>query len=203
MFAIGPLPIFPGSPEVPVAVAARTASATFASPSRLPSGFAEPVAVSSGGEVITVAGPRGPDDYVGGDSGAGVRLRVAVGRLNGPLHRVQIGRVTATRTLAAALNDHGDAAVLFSRCRGRNCATTSVWAIFRRHGGAFGAPLALARKTYRAAGSVTLNASGDALLAWEQNAPGTRYRNVLTRLRTAKGQPSAPSARPRPHRRSR
>jgi hypothetical protein len=179
----GPLALVPGSPQAPLALASVAAGAA---PSTLPGGVSAPVAISPGGRMLAVGGPRGTLDYVGSE-GTRVRLRAEIGPVGGRLRRISTNTITGTKTLATAVNDSGDAAIVFSRCVDRSCATRSVLATFRRRDRAFTTPVVLARRTGYPVAAVALNARGDAIVAWIQHRAQGRGNDVRTRMRHADG----------------
>jgi hypothetical protein len=95
--------------------------------------------------------------------------------------------VIATRTLASAVNDSGDGAVVFSRCVDRTCGQRMVLAMFRRSGHGFDRPVVLARRTGYPAAAVALNAHGDAIVAWIQHRAEGRGNDIRVRTRRASG----------------
>ena len=138
----GPLAVFPNSPQAPVAVSTMSAGAGLAAPVGLGGGLTAPVAVSPAGTLLAVGGPRSPLDVFGAE-GARSRLRIAIGALGEAPRPVAAPAIVATKTLAAVVNDKGDAAVVFSRCIDRACRERTVLATFRRRGRGFGEPLVL------------------------------------------------------------
>lgn len=182
----GPLALFPGNPQAPVAVSSTSDRAGYEAPIALPDGLGAPVAVSPGGRLLAVGGPRSPLDYFSLE-GPRSRLRIAIGPVGGPLRRIATHALVATRTLASAVNDRGDAAVVFSRCVDRGCSKRSVLATFRRRGRAFATPVMLARRTGYPAAAVALNAQGDAIVAWIQHRAHGRGNDVRARVRRADG----------------
>jgi hypothetical protein len=190
LFVGGPLTLVPvAEPQLPIALSARAAGGGFARPVPL-GAYGEPIAMSpSGLQSIAVAGARSTSDYFSLEHGKPSKLRVVIQKLGAPLHRIAAGNATATRFIDAAVNDSGDAVVMYSRCRTVACSTTSVWAILRHHGRAFSKPVPLAGKTFSADGSVAINPSGDALLAWSESRAGASVRtyDVRTRLWKASG----------------
>jgi hypothetical protein len=182
----GPLALFPGNPQAPIAISRASSGSDFARPVALPDGLASPVAVSPGGTLLAVGGPRSPLDYFGVE-GVRTRLRVGIGPLGGRVSRIATHGIVATRTLASAVNDAGDAAVVFSRCVDQRCSQRAVLATFRRHGRGFAAPVTLAKRTGYPAAAVALNARGDALVAWIQHRARGRGNDVRARMRDADG----------------
>jgi hypothetical protein len=182
----GPLALIPGNPQAPLAISRAAAdTSAYAPPVGLPGGLAAPVAVSPGGTLLAVGGPRSPLDYVGLE-GRRSRLRVGIGPVGDRLRAIATHGV-GTRTLATAVNDGGDAAVVYSRCVGRRCSTRSVLATFRRRGRAFSAPVVLARRTGYPVAAVALDARGDAIVAWIQHRAKGRGNDVRARMRRAGG----------------
>jgi hypothetical protein len=182
----GPLALFPGSPQVPLAIARVAAGAAGEAPIGLPDGLAAPVAISPGGMLLAVGGPRSPLDYFSLE-GARSRLRAGIGPLGGRLRLIPTQGIVGTRTLATAVNDRADAAIVFSRCVDRRCSARSVLATFRRSGRGFATPVVLARRTGYPAAAVALNARGDAIVAWIQHRAQGRGNDVRVRLRRASG----------------
>jgi hypothetical protein len=182
----GPLALIPGDPQAPLAISRVAAGAAYEAPVGLPDGLGTPVAVSPGGTLLAVGGPRSPLDYFGVE-GPRSRLRVGVGPVGGLLRRIAMHGIVGTRTLAAAVNDSGDAAVVFSRCVDKSCSKRSVLATFRRRGRGFAAPVVLATRTGYPAAAVGLNAHGDAIVAWIQHRAQGRGNDVRARLRRASG----------------
>jgi hypothetical protein len=182
----GPLALVPASPQAPLAISNMPVGAAFRAPTALPDGLASPVAVSPAGTMLAVGGPRSPLDYFGVE-GPRSRLRVGIGTAGGPLRRIATHGIAPTRTLATAVNDSGDAAVVFSRCVNTGCSTRSVLATFRRRGRDFDAPVVLARRTGYPAAAVAVNGRGDALVAWIQHRAQGRGNDVRVRLRRANG----------------
>lgn len=197
----GPLALFPGTPQVPVAVAPSLAAA----PVTLPHGLAAPVAVSPGGTLLAVGGPRGPLDYFSGE-GTRARVRVGIGPVRGPLRLVATRGLVATKALAAAVNDRGDAVVVLGRCSTKGCSHRDVLAVFRTRGRPFGRPVRLGAfgSTSIAGGPIAaaaMDARGDALVAWtERGRPGRQA--IRVRMRRADGRllrtRTAGTALPRP-----
>lgn len=190
----GPFALFPGSPQVPIALSDPSVPS---GPVALPSGLAAPLATSAGGTMLAVGGPRSPVDYFSLE-GNRARVRVAIGPIGEALRAVSTRGLVATKTLAAAVNDAGDAAVVVSRCRAKSveCRDRELLAIFRRRSGSFSKALVLAGRTDDASASVALNARGDAVVAWTRRAdngdtPATvgarvrRANGTLTKIRTA------------------
>ncbi|MEA2149406.1 MAG: hypothetical protein QOD69_1236 [Solirubrobacteraceae bacterium] len=177
----GPLALVPSSPQAPLAIAAVGAA-----PASLPDGLGAPVAVSPGATMLAVGGPRSPLDYFGRES-ASARLRAAIGPVGGRLRRIPTRGIAGTSTLAAAVDDRGDAAVVFSRCVNTSCATRSVLATFRRRGRGFTTPVVLAKRTGYPVAAVALNAHGDAIVAWIQHRAHGRGNDVRVRTRRADG----------------
>jgi hypothetical protein len=136
--------------------------------------------------MLAVAGPRSPLDYFSLE-GRRARLRVGIGPLGGAPARVTRPGVIATRTLASAVNDSGDAAVVFSRCVERNCAHRTILAMFRRRGHGFDRPIVLASRTNHPAAAVALNAHGDAIVAWIQHRAHGSGNDIRARTRRADG----------------
>jgi hypothetical protein len=198
----GPLAMFPGTPQVPLAWSTTsTPSGAFGAPATLPHGLSAPLAISPGGTALAVGGPRSPLDYFALE-GRSAKVRIGIGRAGAPLRLVRTRGLRASLTLAAAIDDRGDAAAVFSHCITKGCSKRMLFAAFRRRGGGFGSPLVLARRTGVPAGAVTLNARGDAMLAWtQQRADGGGY---LIRVRTRRADGSltpvrtAGTVRPRP-----
>ncbi len=182
----GPLALTPGTPQAPVAISSMAAGGTFGAPAGLPDGLGAPVAVSPGGTLLAVGGPRSPLDYVGVE-GPRARLRVGIGPVGDRLRRIPTRGIVGTRTLAAAVNDSGDAAVVFSRCVNTGCSTRSVLATFRRRGRGFTTPVVLAGRTGYPAAAVAVNARGDAIVAWIQHRAQGRGNDVRARMRRADG----------------
>ncbi|HVL96616.1 MAG TPA: hypothetical protein VM266_12215 [Solirubrobacteraceae bacterium] len=184
----GPLGLVPGTPQTPLAISSVGAGAGAVSPapSALRDGLGAPIAVSPNGTMLAVGGPRSPLDYFGLES-ARSRLRAAIGPAGGALRRIPTGRIVGTATLATAVNDRGDAAVVFSRCLTTSCSRRSILATFRRRGRSFTKPVVLAKRTGRPAAAVALNARGDAIVAWAQPRANGRRDDVRTRLRRASG----------------
>jgi hypothetical protein len=182
----GPLALVPGNPQAPLAISRIPAGAAYEGPVGLPDGLAAPVAVSPGGTLLAVGGPRSPLDYFGLE-GPRARLRVGIGPAGGQLRRIPSPRIVGTRTLASAVNDGGDAAVVFSRCVDKRCSTRSVLATFRRRGGGFTTPVVLAKRTGYPAAAVAVNAHGDAIVAWIQHRVHGRGNDARARLRRASG----------------
>lgn len=183
----GPLALTPSNPQAPLAISSAAApGAAFGPPVGLPDGLTAPVAVSPGGTLLAVGGPRSPLDYFGRE-GSRARLRAAAGPVGGPLAPISTRAIVATRTLASAVDDAGDAAIVFSRCLDRGCSKRAVLATFRRRGRGFTAPVVLARRTGYPVAAVALNARGDAILAWIQHRTKASGNDVLTRDRLADG----------------
>jgi hypothetical protein len=182
----GPLALLPGNPQAPVAMSSILAGATYAPPVNLRDGLGSPLAVSPNGTLLAVGGPRSPLDYFTLE-GRRSRLRVAIGPVNAGLRRISTNGIVATKTLASAVNDRGDAAVVFSRCVDEDCRTRSVLATFRRRGRSFGKPVVLANRTGYPAAAVALNARGDAIVAWIQHRANRRGNDVRARMRHANG----------------
>ncbi len=182
----GPLALLPGNPQAAVAISSILAGATYAPPVKLRDGLGSPLAVSPNGTLLAVGGPRSPLDYFTLE-GRRSRLRVGIGPVNGGLRRISTNGILATRTLASAVNDRGDAAVVFSRCVDTECRTRSVLATFRRRGRSFGKPVVLAKRTGYPAAAVALNARGDAIVAWIQHRAHRRGNDVRARMRHANG----------------
>jgi hypothetical protein len=182
----GPLALFPGTPQAPVAISTMAAGAAYEAPVGLPGGLGAPIAVSPGGTMLAAGGPRSPLDYFGLE-GTRSRLRVAIGPVGGPLRRIATHGIAATRTLASAVNDSGDAAIVFSRCVNKGCSTRTVLATFRRRGRGFTKPVVLARRTGYPAAAVALNARGDSIVAWIQHRAQGRGNDVRARVRRASG----------------
>ncbi len=176
----------PGSPQVPLAIARMTAGGAFGAPTPLPGGLSAPVATSPNGTLLAVGGPRGSLDYFGLERRR-ARLRAGIGPVDGSLDRIAMPKIIATQTLASAVNDRGDAAVVFSRCVTTSCAKRSVLATFRRRGRGFAAPVVLAHRTGYPVASVAVNAHGDALVAWIQHRAHARGNDIRTRVRHANG----------------
>jgi hypothetical protein len=162
------------------------AGGIFEAPVALPDGLGAPVAVSPGGMLLAVGGPRSPLDWFSLE-GSRARLRVGIGPAGGHLRLISTGGIVGTRTLAAAVNDSGDAAVVFSRCVSADCRTRSVLAAFRRRGRAFTAPVVLAGRTGYPAAAVAVNAHGDAIVAWIQHRAQGSGNDVRARMRRADG----------------
>jgi hypothetical protein len=182
----GPLALLPGNPQAPLAISTMPAGAAFAQPAGLPGGLASPVALSPGGTMLAVGGPRSPLDYFSLE-GRRSRLRVGIGPVGGSLRPISTRGIVAPRTLASAVNDRGDAAVVFSRCVGTTCSQRTVLATFRRGGRDFSAPVVLAGRTGYPAAAVALNARGDAIVAWIQHRARGRGNDVRARMRHADG----------------
>ena len=182
----GPLALFPGNPQAPIALSTAATAQTFGAPVALRDGLAAPIAVSSNGTMLAVGGPRSPLDYFTLE-GRRARLRVGIGPVGGVLKRVATPAIVGTRTLASAVNDSGDAAIVFSRCVDKSCRTRAVLATFRRRGRDFGAPVVLAHRTGYPVAAVALNARGDALVAWIQHRATGRGNDVRARMRRADG----------------
>jgi hypothetical protein len=182
----GPLAFLPGTPQAPVAMSTTPPGQPFAAPTGLPDGLASPVAVSPNGTMLAVGGPRSPLDYFSLE-GQRSRLRVAIGEIGATPRRIPTHQIVATRTLASAVDDNGDAAVVFSRCVGKSCATRSILATFRRHGRGFTTPIVLAKRTGYPVASVALNAHGDAIVAWIQHRTQGSGNDVRARTRLADG----------------
>jgi hypothetical protein len=182
----GPLALMPGTPQVPLAISRMAGGGIFEAPAELPDGLGAPVAISPGGTLLAVGGPRSPLDYVGLE-GPRSRLRAGIGPVGDRLRRIATHGIVGTRTLATAVNDSGDAAVVFSRCVNASCSTRSVLATFRRRGRGFTAPVVLARRTGYPAAAVAVNAHGDAIVAWIQHRAHGRGNDVRARLRRADG----------------
>jgi len=182
----GPLAVVPGNPQAPVAVSSAPAGGGFGLPRGLRHKLGTPVAISPSGTLLAVGGPRSPLDYVGLE-GPSSRLHVEIGPVGGRPQRIATGGAAGTRTLAAAVNDKGDAAVVYSRCVERTCSKRSVLATFRRRGGAFEKPVVLARRTGYPAAAVALNAHGDAIVAWIQHRATGRGNDIRVRTRRANG----------------
>jgi hypothetical protein len=177
-------PTLPGSPNAPLAVATAPGDAAFGVPAGLRDGLGT---VSPGGTLLAVGGLPTSLDHVGGEPRRSL-LRVAIGPLGGRLQRISTTRgIAGTRTLAGAVNDSGDAAVVFSRCVDATCATRTVLATFRRRGRSFGAPVVLARRTGFPVAAVTINPRGDALVAWIEHRARRRGNDIRTRMRRADG----------------
>jgi|GEM_PF-2725747 len=189
----GPLAFLPlTAPQVPVAISSAPVASAFGAPALLAGGAGAPVALSpKRGLMLAVAGPRSPLDYFSLER-VRARLRVRIGPLGGPLHGVATGSIVATKSLASAINDRRDAAVVFSRCVDTRCATRTVLATYRRRGGRFATPVVLARRTGYPVGAVALNAHGDALFAWIQHRVTGRGNDVRVRVRRADGRLSKP-----------
>jgi hypothetical protein len=182
----GPLGIVPGNPQAPVAISSAPAGGGFGIPRGLRHKLGAPVAVSPGGMTLAVGGPRSPLDYVGREAQSS-RLHVEIGPIGGGRQRIPTGVAAGTRTLASAVNDSGDAAVVYSRCVDRSCSTRTVLATFRRHGRAFEKPVVLARRTGYPAAAVALNANGDAIVAWIQHRANGHGNDIRVRTRHANG----------------
>jgi len=182
----GPLGLVPGNPQAPLAVASAPAGGNFGLPRGLRHKVGAPVAISPRGTMLAVGGPRSPLDYVGLE-GPSSRLRVEIGPIGGRPRRIATGTAAGSRTLASAVNDNGDAAVVFSRCVDRGCSTRTVLATFRRHDRAFDRPVVLARRTGYPAAAVALNAHGDAIVAWIQHRATGRGNDIRVRTRRANG----------------
>jgi hypothetical protein len=135
---------------------------------------------------LAVGGPRSPLDYVGLE-GPSSRLHVEIAPIGGRPRRIPTGTAAGTRTLASAVNDSGDAAVVFSRCVERSCSTRTVLATFRRRGRAFEKPIVLATRTGYPVAAVALNAHGDAIVAWIQHRATGRGNDIRVRTRHANG----------------
>lgn len=181
----GPLALVPSSPQAPLAISQVTAGAG-QTPAAAPDGLGAPVAVSPGATILAVGGPRSSLDYFGPE-GTRSRLRVGIGPVDGPLRRIATHGIVGTRTLATAVNDSGDAAVVFSRCVNTGCSTRSVLATFRRRGHAFAPPVVLAKRTGYPAAAAAVNAHGDAIVAWIQHRVQGRGNDVRVRTRRANG----------------
>ena len=182
----GPLAFLPASPQAPVAISSAPSGGPFAAPTGLPNGLASPVAVSPNGTMLAVGGPRSPLDYFSVE-GKRARLRVGIGPVDGVLKRIPTHTIVGTKTLASAVNDAGDAAVVFSRCVDKSCSTRSVLATFRRRGHGFAEPVVLARRTGYPAAAVALNARGDAIVAWIQHRATRSGNDIRMRTRLANG----------------
>jgi hypothetical protein len=139
-----------------------------------------------GATMLAVGGPASPLDSLGLERGRS-RLRVGIGPVGGRLRPIATHGIGTTRTLATAVNDSGDAAIVFSRCVNTGCSTRSVLATFRRRGQAFTTPVVLAKRTGYPAAAVAVNAHGDAIMAWVQHRAHSRRNDVRTRLRLADG----------------
>jgi hypothetical protein len=171
----GPLALVPSTPQAPLAFSALAPGGPPPAPTALP-----------GATMLAVGGPRSPLDYFGSEI-TPARLRVAIGPVGGPLRRIATHAIAGTKTLAAAVDDAGDAAVVFSRCVDKSCSTRSVLATFRRRGRGFGTPVVLARRTGYPVAAVALNPRGDAIVAWIQHRATGRGNNVRVRTRHADG----------------
>jgi hypothetical protein len=182
----GPFALTPGTPQAPLAISSMVADGVHAAPAALPDGLGAPVAVSPRGMLLAVGGPRSPLDWFGRE-GPRARLRVGIGPVGGHLRRIPAHGIVGTRTLATAVNDSGDAAVVFSRCVSADCRTRSVLATFRPRGRAFTMPAVLAERTGSPAAAVAVNARGDAIVAWIQHRAQGRGNDVRARLRRADG----------------
>lgn len=181
----GPLALIPGDPQAPLAISSAAAGG-FGEPAGVPDGLTAPVAISPGGTMLAVGGSRSTLDYFRSE-GRRSRLRAGIGPLGGALQGVSTGAIVATQTLASAVNDRGDAAIVFSRCVDKNCSKRTVLATFRRRGRAFAAPVVLARRTGYPAAAVALNAHGDAIVAWIQHRAKGRGNDIRVRTRRASG----------------
>jgi hypothetical protein len=182
----GPLALAPANPQAAVAVSTAPSGGAFGVPRGLRHKLGTPVAVSPGGTLLAVGGPRSPLDYVGLE-GPSARLHVEIGPIGGRPRRIPTGAASGTRTLASAVNDSGDGAVVYSRCVDRNCSTRTVLATFRRRDRAFEKPVVLARRTGYPAAAVALNARGDAIVAWIQHRAKGRGNDIRVRTRHADG----------------
>ena len=182
----GPLSLLPGNPQAPVAISGLLSTQPTPAPAGLPDGLASPVALSPHGTMLAAGGPRSPLDFFSVE-GRRARLRVGIGPVNGVLRRIATHGIVATKTLASAVNDRGDAAVVFSRCIDRNCTTRSVLATFRRRGRGFTAPVVLAHRTGYPVAAVALNPRGDAIVAWIRHRAAGRGNDIRVRTRRANG----------------
>ncbi|MDP1848669.1 MAG: hypothetical protein Q8K79_12820 [Solirubrobacteraceae bacterium] len=184
----GPLSLVPRTLQTPLAISSLAPGTGTPSPApaALRDGLGAPVAVSPNGTMLAVGGPRSPLESFGGES-VRSRLRAAVGPVGGALRRIPAGRVVGTSTLATAVNDRGDAAVVFSRCLATSCSERSILATFRRRGRSFTKAVVLAKRTGRPAAAVAVNAGGDAIVAWAQPRANGRGNEVRTRTRRASG----------------
>lgn len=182
----GPLALLPGTPQVPLAWSTAPAQGGFTAPALFTHGLSAPLAISPGGTAIAVGGPRSPLDYFSLE-GRSAAVRVGIGSAGGAFKLVPTRGLRASLTLAAAVNDRGDAALVLSRCIAKDCARRMILASFRRAGGAFGAPVVLARRTGVPAGAVALNARGDAIVAWAQQRADRHGYLVRVRLHRAGG----------------
>ena len=182
----GPLALEPANPQAAVSISTAPSGATFGMPRGLRHKLGTPVAVSPGGRLLAVGGPRSPLDYVGLE-GPRARLHVEIGPIGGRAQRIPTGAAAGTRTLASAIDDSGDAAVVFSRCVNRSCSSRSVLATFRRRDGAFEKPVVLARRTGYPAAAVALNGRGDAIVAWIEHRAKGHGNDIRVRTRHADG----------------
>lgn len=103
------------------------------------------------------------------------------------MRRLATRGIVATRTLASAVNDSGDAAVVYSRCLDKQCSTRTVLATFRRRGHDFASPIVLAGRTGYPAAAVALNAHGDAIVAWSQHRARRNGNDIRTRMHRVNG----------------
>jgi hypothetical protein len=182
----GPLTLFPGSPQAPVAISGLLSTTPTPAPAPLPDGLGAPIALSPGGTLLAAGGPRSPLDYFSLE-GRRARLRVGIGPVDGVLKRIPTHAIVATKTLASAVNDAGDAAVVFSRCRDKRCAQRSVLMTYRRRGRGFADPIVLAGRTGYPVASVALNPRGDAIVAWIQHRAKGRGNDIRVRTRLSDG----------------
>ena len=177
------------------AFSAALPDGTFPPPTRALAGLAPAGQATTGGQIATSPGgrtivavrtstghgaapytgtTRGPSYVLAGDGAAGRAVRVAF--------RDRFGS-SGSNVISVAINDRGDAAVLFSHC-GSLC---EVAVAFKRPRSGFSRPIVLERHAWRAAGAVTFNERGDALIAWERPRAQPRLRDVAVRVRTAAG----------------
>ena len=104
-----------------------------------------------------------------------LRLSVRSARADGSLStRRTLRTATRIRSVEAAANANGDAAVAWFEDRG--VRSDRVYVALRRRGHAFGAPRRLATGRVRSV-AVAVGASGDVLVAWDARGEiGTRFR---------------------------
>jgi hypothetical protein len=115
------------------------------------------------------------------------RAQVAFGRPGEAFATIRSIGPSVTPAIVRALdaNARGDIAALVVAGEGRDARP---YLVVRRAGEAFGRPIRLAVDGRTVAGTVALNARGDALAVWERPVRGTTgERDVYARIRTAGG----------------